>query len=45
VHIVRQGETLSEIAEQFGVSVIALVRENRLTSSRIRVGQGLRIPN
>ena len=46
VHIVRQGETLSGIADQFHVPLSAVLRENRLSAGgRIRVGQGIRIPN
>ena len=36
VHVVRRGETLSEIAEQHGISVRTLKRINNLYSSRIR---------
>jgi LysM repeat protein len=45
VHIVRAGETLSGIAEQFGVPLSLLLGENRLTlRSPIRPGQAIRLP-
>jgi membrane-bound lytic murein transglycosylase D len=45
VHRVRFGETLSEIAMKYRVSVRRIVYANRLRSaSRIRAGQRLRIP-
>lgn len=40
-HRVARGETLTKIARQYGVSVDALVKLNRLESTRIRVGQAL----
>jgi len=43
-HTVRSGETLSGIARQHGVSVEALRRANGLGSSKIKVGQRLRLP-
>lgn len=43
-HLVRSGETLGEIAERYGTTIRTLRRENRLRSSRIYVGQVLRIP-
>jgi membrane-bound lytic murein transglycosylase D len=46
VHIVRRGETLSGIAEDFRVPLSSLLRANNLTSrSTIRPGQAIRIPN
>jgi membrane-bound lytic murein transglycosylase D len=45
VHQVRRGETLSAIAEKYGVSPHALVRLNGLDSSVIHVGQKLRVSN
>ncbi len=42
-HIVKKGETLSEIASRYGVKVSDLVRWNGLKSSTIRVGQRLRV--
>jgi membrane-bound lytic murein transglycosylase D len=41
---VRKGDTLYDIARQFGVSVSDLRRVNGLTSSRIHPGDTLRIP-
>jgi murein DD-endopeptidase MepM/ murein hydrolase activator NlpD len=44
-HVIRRGETLSVIADSYGVSVDALRRANRLaSSSHIVVGETLRIP-
>jgi murein DD-endopeptidase MepM/ murein hydrolase activator NlpD len=45
VHRVQRGETLWSIAKRYGVSVEALVRENRISDvSRVEVGQRLAIP-
>lgn len=45
VHRVRRGQTLSQIARQYGSSVDAIRRRNRLRSKNfIREGQILRIP-
>ncbi len=44
VHLVRSGDTLSEIAQRYHVSVSALRNANGLRSSSIRVGQSLTIP-
>ena len=43
-HIVRRGERLIDIANQYGVTVMQLRELNDLDSSRIRTGQRLRIP-
>ncbi len=43
VYRVRRGDTLSEIAQRFGVSVRDLKRWNNLSSNTIRVGQRLTI--
>jgi len=43
-HVVVRGDTLSEIAEDYGVSLSALVRHNAMSSASIRVGQKLLIP-
>ena len=43
-HTVTAGETLSHIALASGVSVATLKRANRLSSSRLSVGQVIRIP-
>lgn len=42
-HIVRRGQTLSQIADIYNVSIADLKAWNRLRSDRIRVGQRLRI--
>ncbi|MEE6750298.1 LysM peptidoglycan-binding domain-containing protein [Pediococcus acidilactici] len=42
---VKSGDSLSVIAERYGVSVNALMQANHLTSSLILVGQQLNIPN
>jgi len=44
VHTVRRGETLSEIAQQYGVSLGLLREANGLNGSNIRVGAELQIP-
>ncbi|NPA32691.1 MAG: LysM peptidoglycan-binding domain-containing protein [Aquificae bacterium] len=41
---VKRGDTLSKIAKKFGTSVKEIKRVNNLKSSRIRVGQKLKIP-
>jgi LysM repeat protein len=44
-HIVESGETLFRISKQYGVSVEALMRANRIADPRqLRVGQRLSIP-
>jgi len=45
-HVVRRGETLNQIAKQYGVSVTALARRNNLgPKRRLQVGQSLAIPS
>lgn len=44
VHTVRKGDTLSEIAKDYGVSVRDIQRENNLRGDLIRVGDRLIIP-
>jgi len=45
-HVVEPGDTLSEIAEDTGASVVGLMSENDLSSpDRIRIGQRLSIPH
>ncbi|MGE5927749.1 MAG: LysM peptidoglycan-binding domain-containing protein [Gemmatimonadota bacterium] len=45
-HTVRSGETLIGVAKRYGVSLSALSSANGLsTSSKIRIGQRLRIPS
>lgn len=43
-HVITRGETLSEVAQHYKVSVDLLRATNDLKSDRIRVGQELRIP-
>lgn len=45
VHTVEPGDTLSDIAATYHVSVSRLRKANGLSSSMIRVGQQLRIPS
>jgi len=44
VHVVRRGDTLSGIAQKYGVSVAAIQRANHLRGTIIYVGQRLKIP-
>jgi len=45
VHVVQEGETLFEIARQYGVSVDTLMAANNITDrSLVRLGQELTIP-
>ena len=43
-YIIARGDTLSDIAERYNVSVVSLRHFNRLSGDDIRVGQVLRIP-
>ena len=43
-YVARRGDTLSEIAQRFKVSVPVLMRANKLPNDRLRVGQVLTIP-
>ncbi len=43
-HKVKRGDTLSEIAEQYGVSVKAIVSVNGLANKVVKLGQTLTIP-
>lgn len=43
-YVIQPGDTLSEIAEQFGISSSNLIQHNSLNGPTIRVGQTLRIP-
>ncbi|RLA31873.1 MAG: N-acetylmuramoyl-L-alanine amidase [Gammaproteobacteria bacterium] len=43
-HVISRGDTLSEIAERYDVSMSALRAANKLSSDRVKVGQKLRIP-
>lgn len=44
IHIVRAGDTVSEVAARYGVSIVRLKRANRMTNNTLRVGQRLEIP-
>jgi len=44
IYSVKSGDTLSRIASQYKVSVRAIMSANNLTTTRIRVGQKLKIP-
>ena len=44
-YVIQPGDTLSEIALQFGVSTANLIAFNGLNNSVIRVGQTLKIPS
>ena len=43
-HIIAQGDTLSEIAVRYGVSLASLREVNKLSDSQIRIGEVLHIP-
>jgi len=43
-HVISRGDTLSEIAERYNVSMSAIRMANRLSSDNVRVGQTLKIP-
>lgn len=43
-HKVRRGDTLTEIAQKFGLTARELMRYNNLSSSKIKVNQIIRIP-
>ncbi|MDF1655738.1 MAG: N-acetylmuramoyl-L-alanine amidase [Coxiellaceae bacterium] len=43
-YVVHTGDTLSDIAQRYSVSVASLQRNNRLRSNGLRVGQVLTIP-
>ncbi|NOX75460.1 MAG: AMIN domain-containing protein [Gammaproteobacteria bacterium] len=43
-HVIRRGETLSGIAQQYRVTQLALRSANGLSSDGLRIGQTLRIP-
>ena len=44
-HTIRRGETLSEIAQRYQVSLSSLRTANKLSGDRIMVGQVLQIPS
>jgi N-acetylmuramoyl-L-alanine amidase len=43
-HVISRGETLSEIAQYYGVSMKSIKAVNALASNQIRIGQVLKIP-
>lgn len=43
-HVISRGDTLSEIAERYNVSMSDIRVANKLSTDRVRVGQTLRIP-
>lgn len=43
-HVISRGETLSGIAELYGVSIKAIKSANSMTGSVVRIGQVLKIP-
>ena len=44
-HIVQRGESLSLIAQRYGVSVAQIKRANQLKSDQVKVDQELKIPS
>ncbi len=45
IYIVKSGDTLSKIARRYGTTIKAIESENNLTTTRIKVGQKLKIPS
>lgn len=45
LHLIKNGESLSVIAEKYGVSISQIKKENGLKSSQIRAGKKLKIPS
>ena len=43
-HVIARGDTLSEIAERYHVSMAAIRAANSLSSDNVRIGQKLQIP-
>ncbi|MDG1694714.1 MAG: N-acetylmuramoyl-L-alanine amidase [Porticoccaceae bacterium] len=43
-YVVARGDTLSEISAQYKISMIKIMRYNKMSSSKIRVGQVIAIP-
>ncbi len=43
-HVIASGDTLSEIAQRYHVSIASIRSENRLSGDGVRIGQVLRIP-
>lgn len=44
IHIISRGDTLSDIASRYQVSVSDIRQHNRLTSTDIKIGQRIKIP-
>jgi N-acetylmuramoyl-L-alanine amidase len=45
IYVVQRGDTLSEIAQRYRISISDLKRINNMTDNTVRVGQKLRIPS
>ena len=45
IYIVKSGDSLSRIARHYGTTVKAIESENNLVTTRIKVGQKLKIPS
>jgi len=43
-HIIASGDTLSEIAQRYHVSMASIRSKNKLSGDRVRIGQVLKIP-
>ncbi len=43
-HLVRRGQTLTQIARRYGTTVSRLMQANSLRSSLIKIGQVLELP-
>jgi N-acetylmuramoyl-L-alanine amidase len=43
-HVITRGDTLSEIAERYNVSMSAIRAANKLSGDKVRIGQKLTIP-
>jgi N-acetylmuramoyl-L-alanine amidase len=43
-HVIARGDTLSQIAERYRVSVSAIRAANKMSSDKVRIGQKLTIP-
>lgn len=43
-HVISRGDTLSEIAERYNVSMSAIRSANKLKNDNVRIGQTLKIP-
>jgi len=44
-HVIQRGDTLSRIAQRYGVSMTTLRVSNRLSDDRLLVGKVLKIPS